>query len=767
MRKSIKIFLVVLGVSLVILTGIVAHWSYRLHTEIQDRLTQGWFRVPIELYSRGPIVEVGDNLDPVKIANVLQGFQEKFEGDEMSPGSFTRLDLQQCQTFLTGREMNLTTHCLALQMPDQLVPEDFRSQMFVILLGDQDTVRGFANLKEDGIHPQYLELLPTLYAQFDGEKPLLQELVQLGQVPLTCLEAITATEDSHFLDHKGVSFTGLLRAVLRNLRAGGYAQGGSTITQQLIKNYFLSPQRNLKRKIKEIVMALILENHHSKDEILQSYLNVIYMGQIGAFQVIGYGAASKYYFNKPIEKLERHECALMAAIVNSPGLFNPFLKPENAKKRRDFVLSRMRDNKMIDSSTFATETAQPLPTQSNMSAVEPSPFYNSVVINELNKMFPMISSGVRLFSRLDLAVQAKAQTFAKQHVLELESRFEKLKKNAANKVPIEVLALVVDLRRDDLIAVVGGRDFRLSQFNRAMSSKRQMGSVMKPIVYLSALARGPQTGGSFDASTVLADTQIIYKYQGQKWTPRNYDEKFRGDVPLFYALKESLNVPTARLALDVGLQNIISDAKSLGLNSSIDPLPSLSLGAFEMLPIEVATAYSSIARMGKKSQLNVLSRVESYDGVVFYNAETQQSHEPVSDVLTPKAISELISIMQETFVSGTAKAAKSMGFDRGVAAGKTGTTSDTKDAWFVGFTPTHLIVTWVGYDDNRPHGLTGASGALPLWVKIMNQTAPVSDHFILPEGIQTKKFTASEIFKTLKSTTLKESDFADVEFVTK
>ncbi len=570
-----------------------------------------------------------------------------------------------------------------------------------------------------------------LIAQFIGNEPVMQKSVTLGEIPPMCSNAIMAIEDAQFLEHGGVSYKGIFRAVVKNVTRGKSAQGGSTITQQLVKNYFLTSEKTLKRKFNEFIMSILLESRFSKDEILETYLNIIYMGQQGAFQVRGYGSAAKYYFSKDISSLNISECALLAAIVNSPGLYNPFKKPENALRRRHLVLEKMKDLKFLSPDQAATADKEPLPTAPVQMASETSPYYLDAVRKQIESMKISIE-GLKIFTALDLQAQQVAQESLRTHLESLEANNNHIKNLKAKGHNLEGSVLLADNKTGLVNVVVGGRNFRMTQFNRAIEGHRQVGSIMKPFVFLAALKSENTDGKPYTPVTLLKDEKFTTKYDGQSWSPDNYGDQYFGTVPMFFALKNSLNAATASLGLAVGLDKISDIAHKLGVQSELKKLPAMTLGAFEMYPKEVLQSYMSLANLGKKNQISFIRKIVNLENTEIYK------HQPVPEQVEDSAtVASLVGMMKQTVISGTARSVQLNGFTR-PAAGKTGTTSENKDAWFGGFTPYQTAIVWIGYDNNLSHKLTGASGPLPVWIDLMKKISNKypADDFAWPENTE-------------------------------
>lgn len=555
---------------------------------------------------------------------------------------------------------------------------------------------------------------PQVIAQYLGEEPILRDEMALREFPVSCLNAIMAIEDSKFLEHKGVSWMGILRAGIVNIVQGRKAQGGSTLTQQLVKNYFLTPEKTLKRKALEFVMALLMESRFDKDLILETYLNIIYMGQQGPYQVRGYGAASRHYFQKSASDLSLAQCSLLAAIVNSPGQYNPFLNPEKAKLRRSLVLQKMEEQKLITAEERAVAEAEALPKNENPNLYTTLPYFLQASLDQIKRLGITEYAGHRLYTTMDLRDQEAAQTAIVKNIKKIESEYPVVKKVKATKgLSLESALVSVDVATGGIRAVVGGRSFHKTQYNRILLSKRQVGSTFKPVVYLTALNA---KDGELEPDDQVSDEPFTYRYDKQKWTPENYDKKNNGSVPLYFALKESLNTATAKLALDIGLDPIIEMARLLGVTSELKPVPSLSLGAFELNSLELLQAYMTIARFGNFIEYTFLDYVEDGSG----NTVWDSSQRKIESRVSPIATQVLIGMLKQTALTGTARRISLVGYNK-VVAGKTGTTSDYHDSWFVGFTPDLLTIVWTGYDNNAPSGLTGASGSLPAWIDYMKE----------------------------------------------
>lgn len=701
--------LTLLTLTLVIIVASVAFASFRV--DIIERFKAKQYLPPVELYTR-PLRFIRGNAYTLKDAEATFKALYYRQRDFFQPlqnRDFAIGNQQQCLSLFYGSKetsgLENVQSCIKFRAKGSEQNEIESLAIFSdrIIIA---TYQGSPFTRVDKI-----EVEPMLFAQYIENQPVLKKQASLGETPTYCLNALIAIEDSQFLEHQGVSVKGLFRALFTNLREGRVAQGGSTLTQQLIKNSFLTPERTIARKLKELAMALTIETSLTKDEILEAYINTIYMGQNGPFQVRGFGAAADHYFKKPLNELNLQECALMAALVNSPGLYNPFQHVERATKRRQKVLEDMKNLKLISAEEFIAAEKTPLPGKASSILTEPAPYFVQAVLKQLEELSIHVDEGVKVFTSLDPISQENAQTAVAEGIQSLEKRFPKLVEEAKKKHPLQGLFISVDPQTGEVVALVGGRDFKNTQYNRAFESMRQVGSTMKPFVYLAAL----QNNMSLSPLSVLQDEPLNYKEHGKTWRPKNYDGKFRGSVPMFYGLQESLNIPTIRLGLDAGMDKVVAIVKKYGATSKIEAFPSLALGAFELTPLEVAQIYSTLSQFGVYHKVHLISSVQDLSGNKIYEPVLEEQNTE-----TVEAAAQTIGMLKMAARFGTGRSATAYGVTVPFGS-KTGTTNDTKDAWFVGFTPDQVALAWVGFDDNAPTKLTGASGALPLWASYMRR----------------------------------------------
>lgn len=733
MSRNIKLFLIFIICSMLTLIGITFGIVYNFNLEIKDRLSQKNFAEPVEFYSAPVSFELGNFLDENSFLEMANRFnyRKRDSGQVLRNGDYTIWTADSCQNILQ-KESTDWNKCYVFR-------NNWASQGFIIATEDSDKITGIFDLDNKKEFRQ-AKLEPEIFAQFYGEKPILRNVKELGEMPRYCLDAIISIEDPNFFEHQGISIKALFRAFFKNASSLKFAQGGSTITQQLVKNYFLTSEKTIKRKIKEVLMSLLIETHANKEQILQIYLNLIYMGQNGVFEVRGYGAASKHYFNKSLEDASLSECALLSAIVNSPGRFNPFSHPQVTQERRNKVLEKMLEERMISDDEFNEAKLSPMPLVTNSSQVDPNPYFVDAVRKHLKSVGIGEESGLKVYTTLDVRFQKFAKDSVREGLEHLESRFPKLKKHHE---PLQAFLIASNPRTAEVKALIGGRSFATSPYNRAFEASRQIGSIMKPFVYLTAFLEDP-VGEKYSPLTPLENIPFSHVYNKQSWSPVNYDrENIPESPPLFYALKQSLNIPTAKLGIDIGLDKIKNVAFEMGLKSPMQDFPSISLGAFEMHGTEVLESYNSLSQFGVYRPLQYVYFVKNYNNETIYVSDFYEKQ-----VAESKACAKVVSLMKETMRTGTAASSRALGFDF-ESAGKTGTTNDTKDSWFCGFTPHHSSVAWVGFDDNTSTGLTGASGALYIWTSYMKKISKYfpNEDFLWPEDLEKHTVTRDELIE--------------------
>jgi penicillin-binding protein 1B len=551
-------------------------------------------------------------------------------------------------------------------------------------------------------------------------------LVRLSEVPKPLVQALIATEDRAFYAHHGYDLRGIARAVWSFVRGKGL-QGGSTLTQQLVKNFFLTPERTLQRKGTEFIMAVLLELHYGKEEILETYLNEIYLGQDRDRAVHGVGLASLHYFGKTVDHLSLPEGALLVGMVKGPGVYDPYRHPDRALERRNLVLREMRNTNAITSEEFMLARSTGLGVNAKASTgTSTHPAFVDLVYRHLRRDYDeadLRSEGLRIFTTLDPRVQVKAEKVLERRI----TQFDRDKR--FGDPGLEGAVVVTDSQTGEVEALVGGRDPRYRGFNRALDAARPVGSLLKPAIYLTALA----DPSHYTLITPIDDGPFLWKSRGAPdWEPMNFDRQFHGAVPLRTALAQSYNVATARLGTDIGVSRVLGTVQRLGIERALQPYASTLLGAVDLSPLEVAQMYQTIASGGFRAPLRAIREVTTQDG-----KPLKRYPLAVEQAFPPEPIYLITAAMQGVVREGTGKGLSTWLPPETGVAGKTGTTDEQRDAWFAGFTGDKLAIVWIGYDDNRAARLTGAGAALPVWGELMAALAPEPLALPKPEGVET------------------------------
>jgi penicillin-binding protein 1B len=591
-----------------------------------------------------------------------------------------------------------------------------------------------ARVVVDGVEAKRVRLEGEVLASAGDETGDESRPVTLAEIPQSLISAVLAIEDHRFFEHGGIDLRGLARAAWVNTRSGRVAQGGSTITQQLVKNRLLSAERTFARKLREAWLAAVLDWRYSKETLLEAYLNEIYLGQRGGLAIRGVGSAARIYFHKEVHQLGLAESALLSGMIRAPNTYSPSSNPERAKARRSVTLARMRELGWIDEAEMTAADSEPLPTPGLAVAGQAAAYFTDFVRQQIEQTIgdePAASTIMaRVYTSLDMTLQRFAETAVSRGLDRIERGYARLRRDSPSK-RLQAALIALDPASGDIVAMVGGRDYRASQFNRAVFAKRQPGSAFKPFVFATALAPFDDVE-PLTPSSMIDDEPITLKVGGKDWMPRNHDGVYEGRVTVRRALERSLNAATVRIAAHAGLDRIVDTARQLGITSPLEPVPSLSLGAFEVTPLELATAYSAFANGGTSWKRAGTTRA-AFDS---HGEPISVPRPQGSTVLTPAQAYVMTSLLQGVVDHGTASSARAAGIASDLA-GKTGTTNEGRDAWFVGYTPRLLALVWVGFDDGEPHRLTAAQAALPIWTDFMKQAIdayPVPA-FEVPEGI--------------------------------
>jgi penicillin-binding protein 1A len=622
--------------------------------------------------------------------------------------------------------------------------------LVVVLCGVVGVGIGVANwLRKDLPSPANLQTIapPVKTLVYDRNEKLVHEffkenrsVVPLREIPRPLIQAILAIEDRRFYSHWGIDPIRLARALITDIVARRPEQGGSTITQQLARNLFLTHEKTMTRKLKEIVLAIRIEQTYTKDEILEMYFNQIYFGE-GAY---GVDAAAKVFFGKRVQELGLPECALLAGLPRNPRDYSPRRDPDRALRRRNLVLSQMLAAKFINRAAYEQASEAPLGVTKTRYNSREAPYFMEMVRQYLDERYgnnQLYEGGLKIHTTIDIDIQHAAEESLERRLTALEQRNQYKKTRAAlakaggppardkNQTDYLQGAIVsMDPTSGQILALIGGRDFNDSNFNRAVQAARQPGSAFKPFIFTAAIDNG------FSPSDIILDTPISFRAgNGEDWSPQNYDKKFRGPVTLRNALAHSVNVPAAKLLQKLGTSVVTSYARRMGIKSKLSPDLSLALGTSEVNLLELTSSYGVYANQGVRVPPVYILRVEDKNGKTL-----EESHATAEEVLSPETALTMTSMMESVIENGTAASARALGFTA-PAAGKTGTTDDYSDAWFVGYVPGVVTGVWVGFDRKQKigPGMTGAAAALPIWVDVMlaaTKNRPVQD-FPVPSGV--------------------------------
>jgi penicillin-binding protein 1B len=607
-------------------------------------------------------------------------------------------------------------------------PEHLAKARMVKLTLDQGFIVEVLSMPEESpVFPVYLE--PELISGFRGSSRQVREWVPLAQIPAALIDAVIEVEDHRFYSHVGLDPVAIGRAIWRNATRVGVVQGGSTITQQLAKNLFYSPQRTLARKVKEALAAVVLEVKYSKREILESYLNEIYLGQAGFVSIYGVSEAAHRYFGKSLSDLTLGERAMIAGLIKGPNTYAPTKHLPMATQRRDVVLRVLRDRGRLTEEEWKAAVNEPVRVVPPDDVLAEAPYFVDTVLRQMEEAVGTpLAEGLRIDSTLDPLIQQAATEALDRGLAKLGRTYPAL---AGSDEPLQGAVVVLEPSTGSILALVGGRDYRQSQFNRAVQARRQAGSLFKPFVYLTAFeaSRDGKTPYLTPAS-LLADEPVTFESETGAWSPKNYDRQFHGQVTLRDALEQSLNVPAVRVAKTVGPHAVTALVHQLGVTSALGEDLSIALGSPAVSLLEIATAYGTIANGGIWVRPTAVRAASDREGAVLWNA-TPDRRQAVS----PQAAYLVTSLLEGVMQRGTASRAKLLGL-HGALAGKTGTTDGYRDAWFVGYTPELVIGVWVGFDDEQPVRLTGAQAALPIWMDIAKRIVPErSPSFQQPSGV--------------------------------
>lgn len=677
-------------------------WVAYLDATISNTFDQKRYALPATVYGRSLELFEGAPIEPAALVRELDWVGYRSVASLYRPGQYSR----------NGNRIEVYTR-------DFKFPDQFAKGARVAITLSQGRV---TTLTREGRAIDLLRLEPMVIGGVypkHGEDRL---LVQLADVPASLTQGLLAIEDQRFMEHYGFSVTGIARAFISNVRSGRVVAGGSTITQQLVKNYYLTPERTITRKIRELIMSVLLEWHAEKEEILESYLNEIYLGQDGPRAIHGFALGALHYFDTPLTQLGLHQQALLVGMVKGPSLYNPNRNPERAKERRNLVLDVWTQEGIISPEQGAVAKLMPLDLQGQDSLKQRFPAYLDLVRRQLRLEYKdedLTTLGLRIFTAFDPSMQLTLQKITENTLASIDDT--KLLQSAS---------VVTRVDSGEVIALTGGRQVSQAGFNRALDARRPAGSLFKPAVYLAAL----EDEAKYNLFTEIPDLPLAVELpNGDVWSPENYDKTHRGSVLLYAALIDSLNLPAARLGLDLGPARVKQMLQRLGMTAPIPEVASLPLGVGEYAAIDLAAVYQTIAAGGFRTPLRTIRDIVDANGDPLRRYPL--AYERTVDRATMHLLHyALLGVMEE----GTgASLAPLLPVDLMTAA-KSGTSDDGRDSWFAGFSGDLLTVTWVGFDDNRASSLTGTRGAGQIWARFMAQEARRSVAYRIPEKVEYK-----------------------------
>lgn len=690
-------------VAVVFLFAFVAYTVY-LNQWVTQKFEGKRFSIPARVFARPLELFSGARIDEQMFESELRRLRYSKVGQVSSAGQYSS----------RGSEFELIIR------PFRFWDEDQQAQHLVLRIANGQVVS--VRNKQTSEDVALARLEPFMIGGIFPNGGEDRELIRINDVPRHVVNALVAVEDKRFFEHYGVDPKAVLRAV-SSIAFSDRIQGGSTITQQLVKNFFLTQERTIQRKVTEMIMAVLLEYHYSKADILETYINEVFLGQDGDRAIHGLALASKFYFAKSIEHIELQEAALLIGMLKGPNYYNPRRNPERALERRNLVLQEMYQQGIVTEQAYFTARSAPLGVSEKPNLGQSLyPAFMQLVVRQLQQDYreeDLRSEGLRIFTSLDPHIQQLAERGVQNRLNTLEKAYK------LNDGLLEAAMVIADVNSGEVTAIVGGRQPGYKGFNRALDASRQIGSLIKPALYLTALEQG------YTLTTPLDDSEFTWQERGiEDWKPQNYDGKFHGDVPLWQAFANSYNVAAARLGTQLGVDKVMRSVQRLGVDKTLPGYASGLLGTVSLTPFEVAQVYSSFASGGFKTPFRAIRDVTTKGGQPLnrYNVKVEPVIDPKINYLTVVA-------MQQVVNHGTAKSLSRYVGEEFNIAGKTGTTDDSRDSWFAGFSGNLLAVTWVGNDANKSIRLTGSTGALSVWGEVMQYVNMQPLNLPEPEGV--------------------------------
>jgi penicillin-binding protein 1B len=580
---------------------------------------------------------------------------------------------------------------------------------------------------------QQFSLNPELLSNAIDKNREKRRYVTYQEIPKVLIDAVLAAEDRRFFSHSGIDPIRIVKALFVDIREGDTAQGASTLTQQFVKNYFLTPERTWRRKFADAYLSILLEKRLSKTQIFELYSNEVYLGQMGSFSIVGFGEAADAFFGKSVKDLSLGEAAMLAGIITAPNRHTPYRYPERATMRRNMVLDQMAEYGMISATDLREAKSTPLvvkpPSILNYSD---APYFVDYVQDRLIEKYgdeELARGKFRAYTSLQPELQQAAFEAIQTGTKELDTYFAK-RKQPIPPGTVQASLIAVDPKNGQILAMIGGRNYGASQFNRITQSKRQPGSIFKPFDYTAALETAYYSPTPLTVASMLLDQPTQFKFDDLEYEPKNFKEEYMGQVTMRQAIMKSLNIATIKLAEKIGFTKVTELAQRLGLNEKIKPYPAMAIGSFEITPLEMVRAYTAFANGGLLSDLTAITQINDSNGKQVFAAQTKPKQ-----AITPQISFLITSLLQSVINNGTGAGARERGFVL-PAAGKTGT---SHDGWFAGYTPDLLCIVWVGFDDNRELNLSGSQSALPIWTEFMKNAIALrplkGEAFAVPDGV--------------------------------
>ena len=690
---KIKLTLGSLGIiTLIIVFVISAAVVATIDSRVTNKLDGVLWTIPAKVYSRSLDLAEGSKVNRSNLIKEFGMLSYSENKNPSKPGEFI-YKKNKLRIFLRGYE-DQKSGLFEVSFKDGKVTKITNQ------LGISVDIVKFEPIAIGGMYPSHMED---------------RILLSWSQVPSILIDTILMVEDQDFFNHKGISFRSISRAFFTNVKAGDIEQGGSTITQQLAKNLFFTSEQTIKRKVMEAIAALLIEFHYSKEEILLAYVNDVFLAQSGKRAVHGFGMGAQHFFGTSISNLETDQIALLVGMLKGPSLYNPRRNPNNATKRRNLVLEILHKGRHINSTSFKEYKSRSLRVVSPSFRSETKyPAFHDLVRLELRENYEdseLRTQGLKIQTNLDPVLQESLENSIKK------TKGQLIKKYGKKLTELEGAALAIDIASGEIKAVVGSSEPSTFGFNRSINAIRPIGSLVKPFIYLTALNKYDE----YNLTTILDDSKLSIKSGGEIWEPNNFDKKYHGKIPLHVALWQSYNIASARLGIELGYDSVQETFNKLGISKSIERYPSLFIGSFEMSPFDAIQSYQTIAADGFYSPLRSIRDIKDLKGDIDLSYPYK-----IEQRIRPEPVHLLKFAMKQTFISGTARGYSRKNIESWQAGGKTGTSDDQRDSWFVGFAGELLVLVWLGFDDNRPTPLTGRSGALEVWKNFINDIQPSS-----------------------------------------